>query len=86
MTVWHGVPLELGILALMLFLVGAERSAVGFNSLDSRMGHIGCGEITAPSSDVQRCIDHYGFPQMVTGCAFDVGSAYLAYRSLGKSY
>lgn len=77
-AVWHVHALEFVILALIQFLVVAERAAVSCH--DPRRVHGLCGVNTSLSSGVRLHMDHYGFVQIVTGCTFDHAPAYHVYR------
>lgn len=83
-TVLHMDALGLVILAPMEFLVVAECGAVGDECRNPCMCHGRCHAITPLSSAVRHRIDHYGFGQFITGCAFDRVAAHLAYRRSAK--
>lgn len=76
----HVAALELVILALMRFLVFEKHSTVVSEYRDPRICQGGSGVITPSPIVVRRRVDHYGFSQSVSGCAFDSAAAYLAYQ------
>lgn len=83
-SIWYVAALEFVILALMRFVVVAERRAEGYDCRCSRMGHGGYSVIPPLWNGVQRRLNHLGFAQFVTGCSFNPAATYVAYRRSAK--
>lgn len=80
MTVWHVSASEFVILALIGFLVLQERDKRWHDCRNPPRVHGGCGMTSLVSIAIRRHVDQYGSAQLVAGCDFDTGGAYLIYR------